>query len=415
MSTPILSICVPSRNRQRYFKETIAFLLDSPRQDVEYVFADNSDDPTVMNDFMRAHVGDARLRYLPSAGRVLSMQDNWERALEATTGDWVSVIGDDDLIDPDLIDALQTACSLKPGLEAFAWANLRYSWVSEDSRPHNVSIPMATSFHDMPQSMVYRRAFRWDDAGVSITSGFSVYHAAISRRLLTRVRARFGDRYFGHPTIDYDNALKNAALGKAFVFCQRPFSIFGACPESNSAAVWNPKLLAESNRRFMEELGRDYDQDPWMRDFPFHSLLGLPAIVAQVQQWLRVTHGIGMDGWEANFTRACATYCGTFAQRDDFDGVAESYRQVFRTWKGGAFLRCFNPVHVASVTGDIFTGLNNANLYVSDRIGGATSPAGFYRAANGLMERPADLVGELRSAGKEQALLNKIDPISKVG
>ncbi len=42
---PVLSICVPSRNRQLYFRQTIDALLDSGRTDVEFVFADNSDDP----------------------------------------------------------------------------------------------------------------------------------------------------------------------------------------------------------------------------------------------------------------------------------------------------------------------------------------------------------------------------------
>ncbi|MFT3886553.1 MAG: hypothetical protein QM713_00060 [Arachnia sp.] len=45
------------------------------------------------------------------------MKDNWERCIEAATGQWVSVIGDDDLIDPDLVDALKIAIALKPGLE----------------------------------------------------------------------------------------------------------------------------------------------------------------------------------------------------------------------------------------------------------------------------------------------------------
>uniref|UniRef100_UPI002635C654 glycosyltransferase family 2 protein n=1 Tax=uncultured Rhizobium sp. TaxID=155567 RepID=UPI002635C654 len=199
MSTPVLSICVPSRNRQRYFKETIGFLLESARQDVEFVLADNSDDASVMNAFMQAHASDGRVRYLPSENRVLSMQDNWERCLAASTGHWVSVIGDDDLIDPDLVDALQIAIGLKPDLEGFGWANLRYSWVGEQSRIHNVRVPLAGSFHDMPAELVRRRAFHWDDAGASITSGFSVYHSALSRPLLERMRARFGGRYFGHP------------------------------------------------------------------------------------------------------------------------------------------------------------------------------------------------------------------------
>ena len=45
---PKLTVCVPSRNRQRYFQETIRSLLANMRTDVQFVFADNSDDPAIM-------------------------------------------------------------------------------------------------------------------------------------------------------------------------------------------------------------------------------------------------------------------------------------------------------------------------------------------------------------------------------
>jgi crotonobetainyl-CoA:carnitine CoA-transferase CaiB-like acyl-CoA transferase len=61
-----------------------------------------------MNSFM-AGLGDARIRYLPSADRPLSMADNWERTIAATTGAWVTVIGDDDYVDPDIVDQVITA------------------------------------------------------------------------------------------------------------------------------------------------------------------------------------------------------------------------------------------------------------------------------------------------------------------
>ena len=97
---PKLSICVPSRNRQYYFQHTIAALLESPRTDVEFVFADNSDDPSIMNNYM-ASISDARVTFLPSSDAALSMVDNWERMVAASTGEWVTVVGDDDYADPE--------------------------------------------------------------------------------------------------------------------------------------------------------------------------------------------------------------------------------------------------------------------------------------------------------------------------
>ena len=405
--SPVLSICVPSRNRQRYFQDAIRFLLENPRMDVEFVLADNSDDPSVMNGFM-AGIADARVTYLPAGSRVYSMQENWERTLEASTGDWIGVIGDDDVIDPDLVDALKIAIALKPDLEAFAWTNLEYKWATQDRRPGNVRVPLAATFHDMPRETIFKRAYRWDDAGATIASGYSVYHSAISRGLLERVKARFGGRYFEHPTIDYDSALKNAALGKSFVYCRRPFSIFGACPESNTTAAWKPSLFAEANGRFKAEAGRDCDREPWMRDFPFHTMLGMPAAVAQVQQFMRVNHGIGLPHWEPNFARSCGIYCSRFGEQADFELVAGGFRDVLAQWKGGAFLKYFQPVFTPISEGAAYTGLRDSDIYVDDAIGGAQSPAQFYRVLNGLLARPADLVPELRTASRDSVVITSL-------
>ena len=406
MTAPFLSICVPSRNRQRYFKETIGFLLDSPRDDVEFVFADNSDDASDMDDFV-AGIVDTRARFLSAPAQTLSMKDNWERCLEATTGAWVSVIGDDDLIDPDLVDALRIAIALKPGLDAFGWSNLKYDWVSGDCPVRNVHVPLEATFHDMPQPLLFRRAFRWDDAGVTLTSGYSVYHAAISRTLLERTRAQFGGRYFSHPTLDYESALKNVTLGRNFVYCRRPFSIYGTCPESNTSAAWSPKRFAETIDRTKSELGHDFEREPWMKDFPFDTMLGMPASVAQAQQYLRVTYGIGLPGWEPNFARAAAAYCGKFGDREDFDAVTARYREALGSYARGAFLGDFQPVFTPKREGRVFTGLIGTDLYVEDRMGGATSPTSFYRAIDGLLQRPAELQPELRTASKDSVVISR--------
>jgi hypothetical protein len=404
MTAPFLSICVPSRNRQRYFRETIGFLLESGRDDVEFVFADNSDDASVIDGLM-AGIADARVKYLPSPPTTLSMKDNWERCLEAATGTWISVIGDDDLIEPDLVDALKIAIALKPDIEAFGWSSLKYDWATENAPLRNVQVPLESTFHDMPQPLLFRRAFRWDDAGVTLTSGFSVYHSAISRDLLERVKTRFGGRYFEHPTLDYDNALKNVALGRNFVYCRRPFSIFGTCPESNTSAAWSPKRFADAIERTKSELGHDFEGDAWMKGFPFHTMLGMPASVVQAQQHIRFTHGIGLPDWEPNFARSAALYCSKFSDREDFDAVTERYREAFAAYRNGAFAKHFDPVFTPKREGKVFTGLVGTDLYVEDRIGGAASPAEFYRAVRGLLARPGELVPELRTATKDSVVI----------
>ena len=153
--------------------------------------------------------------------------------------------------------------------------------------------------------------------------------------------------------------------------------------------------MRESQAEFSREAGRDTNQDPWLADFPFPASLGLTACVGQVQQWVGYAHGLDMmPGWEENFARACAKSCAGFTRREDFELITARYRSAFETWRGGAFRRHFEPVYKPA--GEMgFTGLSGGLLYVSDCIGGATSPAGFYHVVNGLLERPSELKAEL--------------------
>ncbi len=114
-ATPTLTICVPSRNRQYTFKETIRSLVMSPRLDVQFVFADNSDDPSIMNDFMKDVTGDPRVTYLPTDDRIHPMSGNWERCVEASIGDFICVIGDDDYVDPDVAQLLKDLSAAREG------------------------------------------------------------------------------------------------------------------------------------------------------------------------------------------------------------------------------------------------------------------------------------------------------------
>ena len=166
--------------------------------------------------------------------------------------------------------------------------------------------------------------------------------------------------------------------------------------------------VAETIDRTKREFGHDYERDPWMAGFPFHTMLGMPASVAQAQQYLRFTYGIGLPDWEANFARAAAAYCGKFGEHEGFEAVTERYRAAFATYREGIFLKDFQPVFTPRREGGVFTGLIGTDLYVEDRIGGARSPADFYRATRGLLARPGDLTAELRTASKDSVVISRL-------
>jgi glycosyltransferase involved in cell wall biosynthesis len=96
-----LTICLPTRNRQAYCIKTIdSFGGEWRRDDFEVIVSDNSDDPGPLGDYFAQQFSDPRFRLIPPGPSVLSMVDNWERVVSQAEGRWISVIGDDDYIDP---------------------------------------------------------------------------------------------------------------------------------------------------------------------------------------------------------------------------------------------------------------------------------------------------------------------------
>ncbi|GEO83496.1 MULTISPECIES: glycosyltransferase family 2 protein [Alphaproteobacteria] len=386
-----LSICVPSRNRQYYFQKTIESLTDTLRDDVEFVFVDNSDDPSVMNEYMRAYKDDPRVTYVPSADRTLSMKDNWERALEAATGDWVTFIGDDDYVEPEVMTVIKEIVKIHPEMDAVSWGVLGYNWPTKDTKPHSIMIPFNAFIVKLPRDLLVKKMFGWHEPGVVPTSGFSIYHSAISRTLLEKIKKIGGGKYFEHPVIDYDMGMKVIVYGRTFSFCQRPFSVTGSCPQSNSYSIGKLEDTKRKMDAFMEELGHNFEDDPLLRDFPFHSYLGVTATVATTQLWFKKKYKLRHDGWERNFAVACAKNVEKHIDREAFDAVRDAYAAAFRKWENGKFLGSFAPVFKADRFGTCVTGSSEAGTYIRSDIGGATTPRQMFDAVN-AMTKPVDQI-----------------------
>lgn len=392
--SPRLSICVPSRNRQLWFQQTISALMESRRQDVEFVLADNSDDAGVMAEFIRSKGHDPRIVFLPPGPTVYSMVDNWERCVAASSGKWVTVIGDDDYVDPDLVLILKQVELLIPDVDAFSWAYASFNWPEcEGIADTNITLELTQNFVDIPKSFLMRRAYQWVDATTAPTHGFSIYHSALSRAHLERIRARFNGRYFEHPTVDFDSSFKSVLMGNRFVLWQRPLSIQGVCPASMSSIIYNSESLKAANKIFMTEVGRDISNDESVKDLPFDCDMGVPASILITQQWIKANVGLVIEGWEENFAQSCAFYCARFRSPEDFAAVTAIYQRAFDMWEGGRHAHAFNPVHLALPENfGAFSGVRDGKIYLNNRGSGARTPKDIYDVLSSLLPPIEDIV-----------------------
>ncbi|MGV1826592.1 glycosyltransferase family 2 protein [Agrobacterium vitis] len=389
---PTLSICVPSRNRQIYFQKTIEGLLRNKRTDVEFIFTDNSDDPAIMNDFMADIVKDPRIVYLPTTDKVLSMMDNWERAAHASQGEWVVFIGDDDFVEPDVAGLILRITEVSPDIEALAWGALSYFWPVDGEMAGSVTVPFDHSVIRVPKADLMRRMFGWHEPTSVPTSGFSIYHSAVRRCLLERIYTKYNHRYFEHAVVDYDMAMKVIVEGKGFAFSQRPFSMFGACPQSNSFSIGRLEDTKERARIFMEEFGANFEENEALRNFPFSSFLGCTATIGVVQQWFRKTYKVDLAGWEKGYAKACALNTESYRDKDAFDVISAGYETAFRNWQGGRFLKHYQPVWRGNMPMIEMSGATSSGMMVRSDIAGATTPAELWNVVSAMMIAPQDIL-----------------------
>jgi hypothetical protein len=129
---PVLSILIPSKNRADYAVSCLRALQRIRAGDVEFVLQDNSADDT-LGRRVAALGPDPRVMY-EHVGGPLSVIDNCNRAMARATGDYVTLVGDDDAATPEIVEAALWARAndldaLTPGrLVQYDWPDVRYKY-----------------------------------------------------------------------------------------------------------------------------------------------------------------------------------------------------------------------------------------------------------------------------------------------
>ena len=89
------SVLLPTRNRLEYLKYAIETVRRQDYQDWEIVVSDNCSEEDI-GGYVQS-IGDSRIRYYRTDSFV-SVTDNWNNALEKSTGEYVIMLGDDDCL-----------------------------------------------------------------------------------------------------------------------------------------------------------------------------------------------------------------------------------------------------------------------------------------------------------------------------
>lgn len=100
---PLISVVIPTRNRIKYVKSAITSILSIKDSRIELVIQDNSDSNELLL-WINNNAFDNRLKYHYS-DLPLSFVGNFSKGVEASNGEYICIIGDDDGINPEIINA----------------------------------------------------------------------------------------------------------------------------------------------------------------------------------------------------------------------------------------------------------------------------------------------------------------------
>lgn len=230
----LFSIIIPTRNRQKYCIKATASILKILDSRCELVIQDNSS-----NDDLRFHferLDDNRVVYNYNASP-LSFVDNFEEAIEISTGRYFCILGDDDTITKDLIKIVEWMDNYKidsvspTRVVDFIWPNdsIKKYAGGELSIPKYEGEVRRIEVQEMLQSLLHAGFLSYQSFNLPRT-----YHGIVRRSCMDEVK-RKGGRYFGGLTPDIYSTIALSCVVKNHYVIDFPFSIAGACPASATA------------------------------------------------------------------------------------------------------------------------------------------------------------------------------------
>jgi glycosyltransferase involved in cell wall biosynthesis len=112
-TSPLVSICIPTYQAASWIAETLASALAQDHLLLEVVISDDaSTDGTL--DIVES-IKDERLRVLPP-GPSAGMAANWNRSIRAARGEYVKLLMQDDLLEPDCVSAMAAVLDRHPAV-----------------------------------------------------------------------------------------------------------------------------------------------------------------------------------------------------------------------------------------------------------------------------------------------------------
>jgi hypothetical protein len=250
-NSPKVSVIIPTRERPDTLAKCLMTVVNQSYGNLEIIVSDNASSPAteaVVRSFKSQ-----RIHYFNTGSRI-SMSHNFEFALSKATGDFISVIGDDDGLLPGGIERA-VALLQSSGAEALGSLLCYYAWPHKEGRQRSImSIPMAKGAISKDAKDAIRHCVMGHLGYLELPMLYT--GGMVSSKVISRVRDVKGT-FFQSQIPDAFSAFAVCSVIDHYLFSKEPFAIAGSSKHSNGAALFKLKatpFLTEGNIAFHPDI-----------------------------------------------------------------------------------------------------------------------------------------------------------------
>ena len=227
------SFIIPCKNGLPYITSCINSVLDQEFLDCEIIVSDNhSSDGTARN--LKAIFGhESRVRII-SPKTPLSMAKNFDFAISAASGEWISTLGADDGVFPYFFEQMERLTALFPEAEAFVSRRAYFYWEGCEEAYGNRAI-LFESNSSLKRGNSEKDSIRVLRGKMPYNETLQLYAGSVVHRsLIEKVRSRDPERklFRGSQPDIYSSSALLACDPKYFVV-GAPLHWIGSSPTSN--------------------------------------------------------------------------------------------------------------------------------------------------------------------------------------
>ncbi|MGP8214413.1 MAG: glycosyltransferase family 2 protein [Bacteroidia bacterium] len=110
MNAPIVSICIPTYNGEKYIGQCIESALHQTYTNTEILIVDDGSSDNTCNIVEGFAAKDKRIRFLRNE-KNLGLVANWNKCMEVAKGEWIKFLFQDDYLDADCIEIMVQSIS----------------------------------------------------------------------------------------------------------------------------------------------------------------------------------------------------------------------------------------------------------------------------------------------------------------